>query len=60
MYIDCVHISHVLVIKTGFSLVILFINHLQLVTTNNYYTIPDLHNLYNSVTESHTPNTTAL
>jgi hypothetical protein len=31
--------------KLGFGLVIGFINHIQDVTTNNYYTIPDLHNL---------------
>jgi hypothetical protein len=35
----------VLVTKTGFGLLIRFINHLQVVTTNNYYTIADLHNL---------------
>jgi hypothetical protein len=29
----------------GFGLVIGFINHLHVVTTNNYYTIADLHNL---------------
>jgi hypothetical protein len=29
----------------GFGLIIGFINHLQVVTTNNYYTIADLHNL---------------
>jgi hypothetical protein len=30
-------------LKTGFGLVIGFINHLRVVTTNNYYTITDLH-----------------
>jgi hypothetical protein len=35
----------VLVTATGFGLVIGFINSLQLVTTNNYNTVPDLHNL---------------
>jgi hypothetical protein len=29
----------------GFGLVIGFTNHLQVVTTNNYYTIADLYNL---------------
>jgi hypothetical protein len=29
----------------GFELVIGFINHLQVVATNNCYTIADLHNL---------------
>jgi hypothetical protein len=29
----------------GFGLVTGFVNHLQVVTTNNYYTIADLHNL---------------
>jgi hypothetical protein len=38
-------LSHVLVDETGFGLVIGFIDRLQLVTTNNYNTIPDLHNL---------------
>jgi hypothetical protein len=28
-----------------FKRVIRFINHIQVVTTNNYYTIADLHNL---------------
>jgi hypothetical protein len=32
-------------LKTGFGFVIGFINHLQVVTKNNYYTIADLHNL---------------
>jgi hypothetical protein len=32
-------------LKTGFGLVIGFINHLQVVTTINYYTISDLHNV---------------
>jgi hypothetical protein len=38
-------LSRVLVTKTRFRLVIGFINRLQLVTTNNYNTVPDLHNL---------------
>jgi hypothetical protein len=38
-------LSRVLVTETGFGLVIGFINRLQLVTTNNYNTVPDLHNL---------------
>jgi hypothetical protein len=38
-------LSRVLVTKTGFGLVIGFINRLQLVTTNDYYIVPDLHNL---------------
>jgi hypothetical protein len=37
--------SRVLVTETEFGLVIGFINSLQLVTTNNYNTVPDLHNL---------------
>jgi hypothetical protein len=37
------NILAVLVTATGFGLVIGFINRLQLVT-NNYYTLPDLHN----------------
>jgi hypothetical protein len=32
-------------LKTGIGLVIGFINNLQIVTTNNYNTITDLHNL---------------
>jgi hypothetical protein len=32
-------------LKTGFGLVIEFINNLRVVITNNYYTIADLHNL---------------
>jgi hypothetical protein len=36
-------LSRVLVTKTGFGLVIGFIDHLQDVTTNNYYTIADFH-----------------
>jgi hypothetical protein len=35
--------SRVLVTETGFGLVIGFINRLQVVTTNNYNTVPDLH-----------------
>jgi hypothetical protein len=35
------HVSQWL--KTGFGLVIGFTNHLQVVTTINYYTIADLH-----------------
>jgi hypothetical protein len=38
-------LSRALVTETGFGLVIGFINRLQLVTTNNYNTVPDLHNL---------------
>jgi hypothetical protein len=41
-------LSCVLVTKTGFGLVIGFIDYLQLVTTNSYYTVPDLHNLQSS------------
>jgi hypothetical protein len=37
-------VSRVFVTETGFVLVIGFINHSQVVTTNNYYTVPDLHN----------------
>jgi hypothetical protein len=37
--------SRVLVTETGFGLVIGLINRLQLVTTINYNTVPDLHNL---------------
>jgi hypothetical protein len=36
--------SHVTVTKTGIGLVIGFINHLQVITTNNYYAVADLHN----------------
>jgi hypothetical protein len=32
-------------LRRGFGLVIRFINNLQVVTTNNYYTLTDLHNL---------------
>jgi hypothetical protein len=32
-------------LKPEFGLVTGFINHLQVVTTNNYYTAADLHNL---------------
>jgi hypothetical protein len=35
-------LSRVLVTETGFGLVIGFISRLQLVTTNNYNTVPDL------------------
>jgi hypothetical protein len=38
-------LSRVLVTATGFGLVIGFINHSQVVTTINYNTVPDLHNL---------------
>jgi hypothetical protein len=38
-------LSRVLVTKTGFGLVTGLINLIQLVTTNNYNTVPDLHNL---------------
>jgi hypothetical protein len=38
-------LSRVLVTETGFGLVTVFINRLQLVITNNYNTVPDLHNL---------------
>jgi hypothetical protein len=38
-------LSRVLVTEMGFGLVIGFINCLQLVTTNNYNTVPDLNNL---------------
>jgi hypothetical protein len=37
--------SHVLVTKTGFGLVIGFINHSQVETIINYNTVPDLYNL---------------
>jgi hypothetical protein len=36
-------LSHVLVTKTGFGLVIEFIYHLQAVTTIDYHIVPDLH-----------------
>jgi hypothetical protein len=38
-------LSRVLVTEKAFGLVIGCINRLQLVTTNNYNTVPDLHNL---------------
>jgi hypothetical protein len=38
-------LSRVLVTETGFGLVFGFINRLQLVTTNNSNTVPDIHNL---------------
>jgi hypothetical protein len=38
-------LSRVLVTKTGFGLVIGFINNPQVVTTINSYTVTDLHNL---------------
>jgi hypothetical protein len=34
--------------KTGFGLVVGFINHLQVVTTNNYYAVTDFHTLKHS------------
>jgi hypothetical protein len=37
--------SRVLVTETGFGMVVGFINHSQVVATNNYNTVPDLHNL---------------
>jgi hypothetical protein len=36
-------LSRVLVTKTGFGLVIGFINHLQVVTKINYNTVPDFY-----------------
>jgi hypothetical protein len=36
-------LSHVLVTKIGFGLVIGFINHLEVVTTIEYHSVPDLH-----------------
>jgi hypothetical protein len=36
-------LSSVLVTKTGFGLVIGFINHLQFVTTIDYHTVFDMH-----------------
>jgi hypothetical protein len=38
-------LSRVLVTKMGVGLVIGFINHLQVVTTYNYYSVAALHNL---------------
>jgi hypothetical protein len=40
--------SRVLVTETGFGLVIGFIDHVQVVTTINYNTVPYLHNLNRS------------
>jgi hypothetical protein len=37
--------SNILVTKTGFGFVVGFIIHLQVVTTNNYYSVAALHNL---------------
>jgi hypothetical protein len=42
--IPCI-LLRALVTKMGFVLVIGFINHFQLVATNNYYAIADLHSL---------------
>jgi hypothetical protein len=36
----------------GFGLVTGFINHLQVITTINYYTVADLHNLQSLHTKS--------
>jgi hypothetical protein len=58
-------------LKTGFGLVIGFINNLQVVTAINYYTLADLHNVQSLhtnlfslsalvLTKSHTPNITVL
>jgi hypothetical protein len=38
-------LSCILVTEMEFELVFGFINRLQLITTNNYNTVPDLHNL---------------
>jgi hypothetical protein len=38
-------LSHVTELKTAFGLVTGFINHLQVVTTINYYTATDFHTL---------------
>jgi hypothetical protein len=45
-------LSRVTVTKTGLGLVIGFIDHLQVVTTINYYTIAALHNLQSLHTNS--------
>jgi hypothetical protein len=44
-FIDKIVLSRILVTETGFGLVFGLINRLQLVTTNNYNTVPELHNL---------------
>jgi hypothetical protein len=81
-YVSFKVLSCGLVTKTGFGLVIGFINSPQVVTTINSYTLTDLHTLksfhttllslsaivftylqhrsYTNLTESHTPNITAL
>jgi hypothetical protein len=43
-------LSCVLMTQTGFGLVIGFINHIQVVTTNKYNTVPDLHHLQTTAT----------
>jgi hypothetical protein len=50
IYIYIYILSRVLVTETGFGLVIGFINRLQLVTTNSYYTVT---NFYSTFTSSH-------
>jgi hypothetical protein len=53
-------LSRVWVIKDGFGLVIGFINHFQVITTINYYTIAALHNLQSLHTNLFSPNCTSL